>query len=98
MELMGHHVTRVDTGRAVLDAIRIHADVDLVVMDHLLQGMSGLETLRALRQSGSKLPVVMYTSVYRIRGEVEALDAILVTKPDPLVPVIEEIERTLDRP
>ncbi len=46
---------------------------DLVIMDVRMGGMSGLETLRRLRQTDAKLPVIMMTAYGTTQTAIEAM-------------------------
>jgi two-component system nitrogen regulation response regulator GlnG len=46
---------------------------DLVVMDIRLAGMSGLETLRRIREADARLPVIMMTAYGTTRTAIEAM-------------------------
>lgn len=46
---------------------------DLVIMDVRMSSMSGLETLRRIRQSDSKLPVIMMTAYGTTQTAIEAM-------------------------
>src|SRR5258706_5168777 len=46
---------------------------DLVIMDVRMGGMNGLETLRQLRQSHAKLPVIMMTAYGTTQTAIEAM-------------------------
>src|SRR4030095_1131196 len=46
---------------------------DLVIMDVRMGGMTGLETLRRLRQSNAKLPVIMMTAYGTTQTAIEAM-------------------------
>src|SRR5213593_3025371 len=46
---------------------------DLVIMDVRMGGMNGLETLRRLRQSHAKLPVIMMTAYGTAQTAIEAM-------------------------
>jgi diguanylate cyclase (GGDEF)-like protein len=72
----GHHVLTADSGGAALDIARAQR-VDLILLDVMMPGMDGIETLRRLRQSRSlaELPVVMVTANDSSEDVVEALDA-----------------------
>ncbi|MDR3718208.1 MAG: response regulator transcription factor [Bryobacteraceae bacterium] len=48
---------------------------DLVILDVMLPGRSGLEIVRAMRQRGSKAPVLMLTARDTIEDKVMGLDA-----------------------
>ncbi len=48
-------------------------DVDLVVLDVMLPGISGIDTLRAIRISNPALPVIVITAFSSIDGAIEAM-------------------------
>jgi DNA-binding response OmpR family regulator len=49
--------------------------VDVVVLDRMLPGMSGVEVCRALRAEGNDVPVLMLTARGTVPERVEGLDA-----------------------
>jgi DNA-binding NtrC family response regulator len=48
-------------------------DVDLVILDIMLPGISGIDTLRALRISNPDLPVIIITASSSIDGAIDAM-------------------------
>jgi len=53
----------------------VHADpFDLVILDLMLPGRSGLEILRTMRQGGLKTPVLLLTAKDAVEDRVEGLD------------------------
>ncbi|MGD9701729.1 MAG: response regulator transcription factor [Acidimicrobiia bacterium] len=68
---------RVRLTRSGEDALQIASGLpfDLIVLDVLLPGIDGLETLRLLRRSGCRTPVVVLTALSSPRHRVEGLDA-----------------------
>jgi diguanylate cyclase (GGDEF)-like protein len=71
----GYRVVQADGGAAALE--RLASDsIDLVLLDVMMPGMSGLETLRRLRATRalSELPVIMVTAKDASHDVVEALD------------------------
>ncbi|HVR38561.1 MAG TPA: response regulator, partial [Thermoanaerobaculia bacterium] len=54
---------------SVLDA----EDIDLVVLDVMLPGISGIDTLRSIRISNPSLPVIVITAFSSIDGAIEAM-------------------------
>jgi diguanylate cyclase (GGDEF)-like protein len=71
----GYTVLTAESGASALEMIGAHR-VDAVLLDVMMPGMSGLETLRLLRQSRSvsDLPVIMVTAKDRAEDVVEALE------------------------
>jgi diguanylate cyclase (GGDEF)-like protein len=81
----GYRVLTAENGAQALD-IAAADRVDLVLLDVMMPGMDGIETLRRLRESRSisELPVIMVTAKDGSQDVVEALDAganDYVTKP-----------------
>ncbi|MGZ7041107.1 MAG: sigma-54-dependent transcriptional regulator [Thermoanaerobaculia bacterium] len=48
-------------------------EVDLVILDMMLPGISGIDTLRSLRISNPNLPVIVITAFSSIDGAIEAM-------------------------
>src|SRR5688572_28400296 len=71
----GYTVLSADGGAVALRMIREHR-IDAVLLDVMMPGLSGLETLRQLRQfrSVADLPVIMVTANDESNDVVEALD------------------------
>jgi two-component system alkaline phosphatase synthesis response regulator PhoP len=57
----GYEVTAVADGEAALDAARSER-LDLVLLDVMLPGMSGVEVLRVLRREGVATPVIILSA------------------------------------
>jgi DNA-binding response OmpR family regulator len=53
----------------------LHADVDLIVLDLMLPGASGLEVLERMRQAKPTLPVIVLTAQGDVEHRVTGLDA-----------------------
>ena len=78
----GFEVVTAADGNTAMEMAR--GDVDLLVLDLMLPGLSGVEVCKRLRQDGSKLPIIMLTArseeIDRVLGlEIGADD--YVTKP-----------------
>ncbi len=70
------HAFAVDTaldGRQALEQIGVN-DYDLVILDILLPGISGLEVCRRVRRAGAALPILMLTARGEPDQRVEGLD------------------------
>jgi DNA-binding response OmpR family regulator len=57
----GYKVVLADSGEAGIKQLRSSA-VDLVLLDVMLPRQGGLETLREMRRSGFRIPVLLLTS------------------------------------
>ena len=70
----GYEVTVADDGMSGLTAAR-EKSPDLIVLDWMLPGMTGIEVCRRLRSTGDKVPVIMMTAKDEISDRVSGLDA-----------------------
>ncbi|ASC69334.1 DNA-binding response regulator/ompR family protein [Halomicronema hongdechloris C2206] len=70
----GYEVTVANDGLAGLMAAR-DQDPDLIILDWLMPGLSGVEVCRRLRATGSQVPVILLTAKDDIGDRVEGLDA-----------------------
>lgn len=57
----GYIVDEADTGMAAVQAYRL-CPADLVVLDVLMPGQDGLETLRALRTHDAEVPIIVMSA------------------------------------
>ncbi len=71
----GYEVVIADSGQSALDAIA-GGGIDLVLLDIMMPGMSGLETLERLRGTSDRgaLPVIMVSAKSESEDMVEALE------------------------
>lgn len=70
----GYQVTVAHDGIAGLTAAREH-QLDLIILDWMLPGLSGLEVCHRLRTTGDKVPVILLTAKDDVRDRVAGLDA-----------------------
>lgn len=70
----GYRVSVTHDGLSGLMAVR-ESHPDLVVLDWMLPGLSGLEICRRLRATGDKVPIVLLTAKDEISDRVVGLDA-----------------------
>jgi diguanylate cyclase (GGDEF)-like protein len=97
----GYAVEVAESGPEALEKIN-RAHYDLVLLDQMMPGMSGLDLLRLLRatHSQSELPVIMVTADVNSQSVVDALDHGAndhVSKPVDLPVVAARIRAQLDR-
>lgn len=70
----GYQVTVANDGIGGLTAAR-ESQPDLILLDWMLPGFSGIEVCRRLRATGDKVPVILLTAKDDISDRVEGLDA-----------------------
>ncbi|HLG85648.1 MAG TPA: response regulator [Alphaproteobacteria bacterium] len=61
LEDLGHTVLTAPSGAAALDIVRSGATLDLVITDHAMPGMTGVEVAEHIRQLRTNLPVILAT-------------------------------------
>lgn len=97
----GFSVDVATSGQLALEMVRIH-DYDLVLLDHMMPGMSGGDVLKILRASHTarQLPIIMVTAVTDSAKVAEALDAganDYITKPIDFTVALARIRSHLSR-
>lgn len=60
LEEKGYHVTPVNSGRDAIDCCR-NEEFDIIFLDEMMPGLSGLETLSIIKEQAPNVPVVMVT-------------------------------------
>ena len=93
----GYRVLEAATGRGALDSLAREAP-EVVLLDLGLPDLDGLEVIRRVRASGSRVPVVVLSSRGDERGKVEALDLgadDYVTKPFGMAELVARIRTAL---
>ncbi len=75
LKLEGHGVETVDNGEKVLRRLGEKPAPALVILDLLMPGLGGMETLRRLRQSHEKLPVLVLSCLNSPEVVVEAMQS-----------------------
>jgi DNA-binding NtrC family response regulator len=69
----GFEVVMAKSGEEALAVLDEDDNIDLVILDIMLPGISGIDTLRALRISNPSLPVIIITAFSSIDGAIEAM-------------------------
>lgn len=70
----GHAVDLAESAEMALEWIEV-APYDVLVLDVLLPGMSGVELCRTLRTTGTQTPVLLLTALDAVEDRVAGLDA-----------------------
>lgn len=74
LEEEAYLVTHVETGEAALQQLW-DKSFDLVVLDVMLPGMSGIDVCRSIRKRDPKLPILMLTARGEDKDRIEGLEA-----------------------
>jgi DNA-binding NtrC family response regulator len=69
----GFDVLMAASGEEALAKLDEDDNIDLVILDIMLPGISGIDTLRAIRISNPTLPVIVITAFSSIDGAIEAM-------------------------
>lgn len=95
----GYEVLEANNGYDALEKLK-NSKVDLIVLDLMMPGMDGLQTLREIRSKNKKMPVIMLTA------KTEEIDKLLglemgaddyITKPFSLRELVARIKTVLRR-
>ena len=73
LEAIGYRVTCFDSGEKAVEAVRDGSVPALLILDIIMEGMSGIETLKQLREVNDNVPVIMLTGVDQTQIIVEAM-------------------------
>ncbi len=73
LELAGYEVDSADDGRSALALLEGGAAPDVILLDVMLPGIDGIETLRRIRALDANVPVVMLSVVGKASTIVEAM-------------------------
>jgi len=73
LELRGFQVDTAEDGRRAMALLDAGANPDVVLMDVMMPGMDGIETLRRMRERWPRLPIVILSVVGRASTIVQAM-------------------------
>jgi signal transduction histidine kinase/CheY-like chemotaxis protein len=69
LEDLGHRVIEAHSGKEALAAFRNGLSPDLVITDHAMPGMTGIDLAVALRKQNPRLPILLATGYAELKGE-----------------------------
>jgi signal transduction histidine kinase len=61
LEQLGHRVLAAPSGALALDVLRLEPKIDLVITDHAMPGMDGMELAERIRDMKPSLPIILAT-------------------------------------
>jgi two-component system response regulator AtoC len=73
LELKGYDVDTAEDGRRALALLEGGAAPDVIILDVMMPGLDGIETLRRIREIAESVPVIMLSVVGRASTIVEAM-------------------------
>lgn len=97
LSMKGFDVAAVEDGSGVVAAVS-RRQPDLILLDLMMPGTSGLDVLRSLRAGGSRVPVVIMTALTATESLAEAMAAGAqdsVTKPFSLPRLLDRVQQAL---
>jgi len=100
LRAQGHHVDRVDKGRAALERIGRQRPVDLAIVDFRLPDISGLELLRSIKTRSPETAVILITGHASLDGVLAAMDgdaSSYLVKPINTRQLLSTVDRALAR-
>ncbi len=62
LEDLGHRVLEASSGRQALDILNNDSTIDLVITDHVMPGMTGLQLIKRITAERADLPVILATA------------------------------------
>jgi CheY-like chemotaxis protein len=96
LEHLGHRVIVAASGNHALELLSEHSSLDLVITDHAMPGMTGIQLVQHIREKKPHLPVVLATG-YTDTGNTDGYDIPRIDKPyrlDALASVIGSLQDT----
>ncbi|MCU6454381.1 response regulator [Sphingomonas sp. A2-49] len=94
---IGYHVVEVPSGSQALAAVRAGAEIDVVVTDYMMPGMSGAALIAELRGLERRLPALLITG-YASTGDDVPDDVPRLSKPFRQVDLAAKVDELLYRP
>jgi DNA-binding NtrC family response regulator len=74
LEIKGYQVDTAGDGRSALHLLDSGASPDVIILDIMMPGIDGLETLRRMREMGDETPLIMLSVVGKASSIVEAMN------------------------
>lgn len=74
LEESGHLIQKAEDGKQALKAYRNDPNIDLIISDMNMPELSGLELIKALRDSMDKVPIIILTGNNEIKVAIDAMN------------------------
>ena len=69
----GFSVTVANSGEAAIEIIRSRSDLDCIILDIKMPGLTGVDVLKAMRQDAIKTPVIILSGSIGVQDNIEDL-------------------------
>jgi CheY-like chemotaxis protein len=96
LEDIGHRVVEAHSGKEALNIIKKGLDPDLVITDHAMPGMTGIDLALSLRKDHPELPILLATGYADLQADVP-IELPRLAKPYTQEQLSTEIARLLPR-
>ena len=96
LEDAGHRVIEASNGNDALQILQRENGIDLVITDHAMPGMTGVQLTEAIQAAWPKLPVILATGYVEL-GESEHIHIQRLTKPYGRVELLKAIRQAMVR-
>jgi CheY-like chemotaxis protein len=73
LEDLGHTPTTAATGKEALDKLAANANFDVVITDHAMAGMTGVQLANRIRKQHPQLPVLLVTGYAELGAKAKGL-------------------------
>ena len=97
LERAGYEVLTASDGPSGLDVFRAN-DVDAVVLDYSMPGMSGGDVARAMRRLKPDVPILLLSAYVGLHDEVRSIVDIYMTKGEGAPALLERLSNLLTNP
>ena len=97
LERAGYKVLTASDGQMGLDVFRNH-DVDAVVLDYSMPGMSGGDVARAMRQIKPDVPILLLSAYVGLHDDVRSIVDVYMTKGEGAPAFLERLSNLLTDP
>ncbi|MCF7873328.1 MAG: response regulator [Candidatus Omnitrophica bacterium] len=87
------HVLTAKNGERGIDAVK-KEEPDLIILDYMMPGINGVETLKRIRKFNKDIPVVMFTA-YPNKKSMEITEKLNITAFVPKWSEVNDIEKSL---
>ena len=93
LSLLGYDIKECLSGEEALEIIK-YDKPDIIILDYMMPGIDGIETLKRIRKIDRSLPVIMMTA-FPDKKSIEGTDKLGITAYVPKLSMFESLEKSL---